>query len=140
MLNNRRLVKNLGIWIANKSMGKTKEIPPKKKRHNKKKEYKAHMIKLVGKARWYLSWWFGSWVLYVGNPQLNIQPEYQKFYTTEAVAKRYAKRLEGKYEIVQITKVFNKQKREMGYMLSGRGKKEIETPKNVIQLKKKSIQ
>lgn len=111
-----------------------------RKRNNKKKERKEMLIKLFGKARYYLSVWFGEWVLFAFNKRdySTYDPKpYQKFYRDEQIAMRYAKRLQNKYKKVEITKVYNAKKQHIGYMLTGYVK--VEQPDNVISIKKAHV-
>lgn len=64
MLSSRRI----GKWIVNETLNKKLKLAKKKRKskkrivNNRKKEF---MINQFGKARYYLSYWFGQWVLYV---------------------------------------------------------------------------
>jgi hypothetical protein len=85
------------------------------------------MVKEFGKLRYYLSWWFGDWVLYTCNRKFYQQPapepEYQKYYTDEKVAKRYMRMQQKKYDTVEITPVYSGTRKLIGYRLTANGKK-----------------
>lgn len=139
MLNNKLLAKKLVYTIAN--WDKIKERRQKRKRE--KKEHKDFLESTFGKTRYYLSVWFGQWILFICNRKFyethEAPAEYQKYYNDEAVANRYAKRLREKYETVNITEVYDKKKRCIGYLLSGKGKKAaepVQQPSNVIPFRK----
>lgn len=111
-------------------------------RKQKKKKHKNMMVKLFGKIRYYLSFWFGEWVLYTCNnknyKEYDPKP-YQKFYTDAQVANRYANKLKEKYEYVKITMVFNEKQKCIGYLLNGAVKKVTDTtqqPSNIIYFNK----
>lgn len=110
----------------------------KDKKQAEKKRHKESMIKLFGKTRYYLAYWFGQWIYFTWNNR-DYQPVlYQKFYTAEASALRYANRLKQKYTIVQIEKVYNK-RQQIGFMIYGKGKKiapVVKLPSNVIPFEK----
>jgi len=59
------IAKTLLVKTAIKAMNP--QIKKKEQaRHTKKKEYRKQMIKMFGRTRYYLSVWFGPWILYEG--------------------------------------------------------------------------
>lgn len=127
------LLKVLTRLIATKLMDKDRF-----KKREEKKRRKESMIKLFGKTRYYLALWFGQWVYFTWNTR-DYQPVlYQKFYSAESSAMRYAERLKHKYTIVDIQKVYDK-RQQIGFMIYGKGKKiaqPIKLPSNVINFSK----
>lgn len=68
MFNKKRMAK----WLANELMNENQRKSRQKRRQAmklEKKRYKEQMINLVGKTRWHLSWWLGTWVFFVGKPR-----------------------------------------------------------------------
>lgn len=62
--------KQMAKWLANKLMNQNQRKSRQKRRLEKrleKKRHKEQMINLVGKTRYYLSWWLGEWVFFIGN-------------------------------------------------------------------------
>lgn len=132
------LIKGAINKLANREQ--TKDA--KKRRKEKKRRDKQSMVNVYGKARYYLSFWFGSWTLFTCNHRdyqnAAEEADYRKFYAKETVAKRYAERLKTRYEQVEITNVYDRHKREIGFLLTGKNKKVAEAtrqPEKVIMLK-----
>jgi len=108
-----------------------------RKKNTTKKKRKEMLIKMFGKTRYYLSIWFGEWVLYTFNRRdysLYDSKPYQKFYRDEQTVMRYAKKLQEKYKKVEITKVYDAKRQHIGYMLYGYVK--IELSENVVPMQK----
>jgi arylsulfatase A-like enzyme len=122
------LTKLLARSLAKKLCGS-----PHKRYKAGKQENKYAKKKVFGKWRYFLSWWFGEWCLYAWN-HYEEEAEYQKFYKSDKIVAEYAKRLQDKYEQVEVTKVFDRRKKELGYLLTGKGKKAVvqQQPSNVV--------
>lgn len=110
----------------------------RKERRQQKRNYRNQMVKMFGKTRWYLSYWFGTWILFLCNSRdysrITEKP-YEKFYKNFDVAQRYEKRLKEAYEDTEIVEVYDNRKTRLGYMLTGTAKKIAEAtqqPSNVI--------
>jgi hypothetical protein len=132
-------------WAKYKYYDDIPEIRKEKEQWLKKKKAKSKIreqtIKWFGKTRYYFAYWFGSWTLYACNNRFYSMtiPDYQKFYKDRNVAERYEKRLQNKYDLVNIQTVFDKRKNIIGYMLNGKG--QIFTkgnPNNIIPFPIKS--
>lgn len=101
----------------------------KVKKKQAKRENQKQMIKLHGKTRYFMTWLFGSWAFHIYNNRTYTMPVdapteklYQKFYSDEKIAARYADRLTKKYNDVEITNVFGEDSKQIGYMLNGKEK------------------
>jgi len=142
--------KRVGKWIIEllMSLGTSNRTKEKlrlkrEKLKSKKKNCKSQMINMFGKTRYYLSFWFGNWILFTCNSKLYLQQNtnekpYQKFYKDEIIAERYAERLKQKYEQIEITNVFDGHKKQIGYLLIGKSKIITEDihDKNIIDISK----
>jgi hypothetical protein len=117
-----------------KNQGKIRKSKVQKRKE--KYEYKQIMIKLFGKSRYYLSYWFGAWFLYAFNHRDYNEVLYQKFYHTEKAVQKQAELLKDKYEKIQIKALYDKDNFLTGYMLYGKIEKVaeplIQQPPNVI--------
>lgn len=130
--------------VANKLMNNDKIKKEKEKKQLQREHEKNSIIRTCGRARYYLSWWFGEWILFAYNTRPILEEkEYTKFYKDKNVAERYARQLREKYEIVDITTVFDNYKRELGYLVTAAEKvaePEPQQPSNVIPFRKPKFQ
>lgn len=128
--------------IKNKIVNKDKIKKRKEERRLQKLEKKTEMIKLFGKTRYNLSFWFGSWFLYAFNNR-DYQPVlYQKFYPQLKTANQYAEKLKEKYTKVIIQEVYSKNKIVIGYLLQGKEEKIADSPQqpsNVVNFPIKKL-
>lgn len=132
LLNNKRLGKSVGMWIANECINPDKMRNQRKNstlkkliKKDRKLQKKIQMIRVYGAARYYLAFWFGQWILYTGRktqqPIINDTPAekpYYKFYRDEKIANGYAKRLHGKYNNIIVMKVYDEHRNPVGYVLN----------------------
>ncbi len=95
----------------------------KKLKRLKKLEQKNEIVRLFGKTRYRLSYWFGAWCLYSFNHRDYSPVLYQKFYKQLSTANQYAEKLQEKYTKVQLEEVYNKDGMIIGYLLYGKGEK-----------------
>jgi hypothetical protein len=55
------------MWMAaNRYKNRSKIAKQKAKKRAKKNAHKEWLIKTFGRTRYYMSWWFGNWILFVG--------------------------------------------------------------------------
>jgi hypothetical protein len=126
--------------IKNKIVNHEKIKKRKEERRLQKLEKKNEMIRMFGKTRYRLSYWFGSWFLYAFNNRDYSLVLYQKFYKDLKTTNQYANRLQGKYTKIQIEEVYNKDKIIIGYLLQGKGEKIADCtqqPSNIIPFSRK---
>ena len=95
---------------------------------------KSSRLKLFGRLRYVLSVLFGQWVLVAWNTRDYRNVDKRNLYKSETIANKYAKRLEQKYDTVEIEKVYDKYKGCIGYLVMCKGKKVSvqNQPSNVI--------
>lgn len=129
------LLKYLAKKLANELINHKKLKEKRKKKRLERKKNKKSMINLFGRTRYYLSILFGQWILVTWNNRDYRDVEYEKFYKDEKIAKRYANKLKEKYDNVQIERIYNKRRIEVGYLVSARGKKVVAQPSNIVPLK-----
>jgi hypothetical protein len=95
----------------------------RKTKKQEKKNYKNGMIESFGAWRWYLSYWFGPWVLAAWNhrdySRANEKP-YEKWYADEKVAQRYQKALSEEWKYTEIRPLFDGKGSTRGFLLIGK--------------------
>ncbi len=125
--------------IKNRIVNHEKIKKNKEFKRLQKLEQKNEIIRLFGKTRYRLSYWFGAWFLYAFNNRDYSPILYEKFYKKLTTANQYAEKLKEKYTVIKIIEVYNKDNVPVGYLLHGKGEKIAATtqqPSNVIPFSK----